>query len=186
MLTRSSAFPEMLTKCRLMKSIRLLPTLSGMFFLKRNCRHRIVCNNYVVFSTSGFKLKQQEISTSFWWLPFRRRYRSSFKLIRSTNRLPIHPSSTLRNVVEHTPGVTEDGMADSASPESPGLTPQALLRDSSGTLTRPAGIDGLRLPGIRVLRSARLLRLAAMVRNLNCRSDVTAVAALFRFISRPA
>jgi len=45
-----------------------------MFFLKRNCRHRIVCNNYVVFSTSGFKLKQQEISTSFWWLPFRRRY----------------------------------------------------------------------------------------------------------------
>ena len=53
-------------------------------------------------------------------------------------------------------------MADSASPESPGLTPQALLRDSSGTLTRPAGIDGLRLPGIRVLRSARLLRLAAM------------------------
>ena len=133
----------------MMKSIRLLPTLSGMFFLKRNCRHRIVCNNYVVFSTSGFKLKQQEISTSFWWLPFRRRYRSSFKLIRSTNRLPIHPSSTLRNVVEHTPGVTEDGMADSASPESPGLTPQALLRDSSGTLTRPAGIDGLRLPGIR-------------------------------------
>ena len=145
-----------------MKSIRLLPTLSGMFFLKRNCRHRIVCNNYVVFSTSGFKLKQQEMSTSFWWLPFRRRYRSSFKLIRSTNRLPIHPSSTLRNVVEHTLGVTEDGMADSASPESPGLTPQALPRDSIGTLTRPAGIDGLRLPGIRVLRSARPLRLAAM------------------------
>ena len=99
-----------------------------------------------MFSTSGFKLKQQEISTSFWWLPFRRRYRSSFKLIRSTNRLPIHPSSTLRNVVEHTPGVTEDGMADLASPESPGLTPQALPRDSIGTLTRPAGIDGLRLP----------------------------------------
>lgn len=28
------------------------------------------------------------------------RYRSSFKLIRSANRLPMHPSSTLRTVVE--------------------------------------------------------------------------------------
>ena len=128
MLTRSSAFPEMLTKCRLMKSIRLLPTLSGMFFLKRNCRHRIVCNNYVVFSTSGFKLKQQEISTSFWWLPFRRRYRSSFKLIRSTNRLPIHPSSTLRNVVEHTPGVTEGTHAPSIVAAALRLLPLCFRR----------------------------------------------------------
>ena len=89
-------------------------------------------------------------------------YQLSFKLIRSANHPPMLPSSTLRNLVEPTLGVTEDGMADSASPESPGLTPQALPRDSIGTLTRPAGIDGLRLPGIRVLRSARPLRLAAM------------------------
>ena len=86
-------------------------------------------------------------------------YQLPFKLIRSANRPPMLPSSTLRNLVEPTLGVTEDGMADSASPESPGLTPQALPRDSIGTLARPAGIDGLRLPRNRTTRSGSSGRL---------------------------
>ena len=43
-------------------------------------------------------------------------------------------------------GETKRGAAVSASPESPGLAPQALLRDSVGTLARPNRIDGLVCP----------------------------------------
>ena len=53
-------------------------------------------------------------------------------------------------------------MADSASPESPGLTPQALPGDSSETLLRPVGIDGLHLPGLHSSVPPEPLRLAAM------------------------